>query len=564
MADDNFTWVSKTDVTQFVRCPFAFSLLDAGEIAFEDTIDEIKAGLLAGGYEFEEFVESALPAVDLSFPEVLAALEPGTTLFGTPDFRNDELRIHGRPDGIVGADGALLPIEIKSHKHVQPLDELELAFYWLLLAPYRNDFDEVPEGRLVLRRDGEPVTVPVRITQDRLDRAAYLIECVRHARVYGVAPRICRCRVCSVLRRDEVLESVTRRRDPTMVYGVAGVYANLLDRFGIKSWESLVDCDTNALAAKFAAAGYPSVTSRIVERWVLHARSFQSQAPVLADTAVGIGVDDKYIALDLEYDEWVWLIGACVVVGEEREYHFLWADSPEDELTNLKRLFGLVSERAGFPVITWSGTTADIPSLRKAADRHAVYEDLKPVIAAHRDIFRWAENNLRIPVPSLGLKDVGTYFGAVRTSDIGDGLMAVSMYKKYLRTKNPELRQRLINYNRDDVDSLMTVFGELRKIEDETVLCRAVVKDDSVRGATPKPAAGTTLGERIRDELAPVPKGIARGPECIYRMHYVRYRQKSLGTKPEGLVPTQEAARGFALEQARARFPGFEPTWEIG
>jgi len=35
------TWVSKTDLTRFLRCPYAFYLLDRGLIAFDDTVTEL-------------------------------------------------------------------------------------------------------------------------------------------------------------------------------------------------------------------------------------------------------------------------------------------------------------------------------------------------------------------------------------------------------------------------------------------------------------------------------------------------------------------------------------------
>jgi hypothetical protein len=43
-----------------------------------------------------------------------------------PMFENKRLHIYGRPDGIDAANGALIPLEIKSHKDVKPTDEWSL------------------------------------------------------------------------------------------------------------------------------------------------------------------------------------------------------------------------------------------------------------------------------------------------------------------------------------------------------------------------------------------------------------------------------------------------------
>jgi hypothetical protein len=70
--------------------------------------------------------------------------------------------LHGVPDGIETCDGALLPIEIKSHKRVQRIDALELASYWLLLEPYRTR--QVPPSRyLILRDSSAPQEIAIEI-----------------------------------------------------------------------------------------------------------------------------------------------------------------------------------------------------------------------------------------------------------------------------------------------------------------------------------------------------------------------------------------------------------------
>ncbi len=95
------------------------------------------------------------------------------------------------------ADGALEPIEVKSHKQLQRTDELELAFYWLLLEPLRRREVEQPCGHVILRRDGAPNSVEVEITPRRLREVRRLIKEVRQAREQGVRMRACGCRICS-------------------------------------------------------------------------------------------------------------------------------------------------------------------------------------------------------------------------------------------------------------------------------------------------------------------------------------------------------------------------------
>jgi CRISPR/Cas system-associated exonuclease Cas4 (RecB family) len=194
------SWVCKTDVTRYVRCPYAFWLLDRGLISFADTVSEFQAQLLAGGIVFESVVASSAVPVTVAPGDIGGLLREDVRLLGTPDFENRRLRIRGRPDGIDSAGGALYPIEIKSHSRVTRLDELELAFYWLLLAPYRTQVDATPRGLLILREDGRASLAEVLISPDRLEEVRRLVRAVRDARRKGVQPRVCGCQVCSVAR----------------------------------------------------------------------------------------------------------------------------------------------------------------------------------------------------------------------------------------------------------------------------------------------------------------------------------------------------------------------------
>ena len=123
----------------------------------------------------------------------------------SPLLRNEPLRLRGRPDGVVSADGAVEPIEIKSHRRVRPSDVIELAFYWRLLEPLRS-VEAVPAGWVFLRSPDGSLTeqrkaIPAAVFA-QLDAA---ISAVREARINGVfQDRFCRCAVCGGIKRDEV------------------------------------------------------------------------------------------------------------------------------------------------------------------------------------------------------------------------------------------------------------------------------------------------------------------------------------------------------------------------
>lgn len=232
----NSEWVTKTDVSRCFRCPYAFWLIDSGQISPKDTVSEFELELISEGAEFHEAVTQSAEPMDIGtvtdFSAIAEAVDSDVLLLDTPDLENPTLKIRGRPDGVDPAGGAFLPVEIKSHKSVQRIDELELAFYWLLLEPQRTRQSE-PKGILVLRREDRQEQVEVPIRAHRFDEVRELVERVRTIRREGVRPRICGCTVCRGLRAEDVLAATQLRKDLTLVFGIGPAYATALESVGI-------------------------------------------------------------------------------------------------------------------------------------------------------------------------------------------------------------------------------------------------------------------------------------------------------------------------------------------
>jgi predicted RecB family nuclease len=455
-------WVSKTDMTRFVRCPYSFWLMDTGQISFEDTIDEFQAGLLRQGREFQMTVDAAAASAPVDPIELSAALEADVTLVGLPTFENPKLKIYGQPDWIEPEGGALIPVEVKAHKDVQPTDELELAFYWMVLDGHRTRRDVEPRGLLVLKRDAtrsELVEVPIKA--HRFEEVKRLLHEIRRPRRYGVQPRICRCIVCRDLRSEEVLAGAHGRKDLTLVFGIGRDYARALEDRGITTYEDLIASDPATVVGVLRERRY-FVSAAQVAIWQRHAQVWVTGRPAYFGSEPCVG--DQFIAVDLEYDqisERIWLTGVCVVDGDDRDYSLLWAEDGASERASLRRLATIVASHPKMPVVTWAGNGADIPKLRAVSDRLRL-QALAPLFERHIDLFAYARDSVRLPVPRLDLKSLCDYFGLGRTSTIKDGMQAQSVYLHYLSTRRADLQQRLLDYNKDDLNALIALARELR------------------------------------------------------------------------------------------------------
>lgn len=454
--------MTKTNLTDFVRCPYAFWLLQRGRISRADLFDVNVARRVAEGDEFDDAVKASAAATLGSVDELSARLGEDVELLGLPEtFENARLRIRGRPDGIDTANGALVPIEAKAHKNVQPLDKLELAFYWLLLEPHRTRHPRRPTGILILRDGGEQKRVRVPITPRLIERVRdYLVQ-IRHARTHGVPPRVCSCNVCGLVVRKAVLRAVRQRDDLTRISGVGVRRAMKLEDAGIKTCAALLKQNP------IDVASLVSVSPRMVEAWQHHARAHATKRPVVFGTeALPTG---PIIALDLEYEPGlkglVWLIGGCVLDGVNRREFSFWAESPTEERKALGKLLALLAQQPGVPIVTWSGNNADLVALRHAAKR-AQIPNLSTALAGnpHTDLYGYMNRNMRLPIPDLGLKDVASHLGISRASQVRDGLQALLLFNKFQRAGGKQrrsIKRRLLAYNRDDVLTLIATLEKL-------------------------------------------------------------------------------------------------------
>lgn len=463
--------MSKTDLVSFLRCPYAFWQIDSGALAPEDAIDELGRRLMDDGRDFHEMVSSlAKPPPEPVSGELLTQ---DVTLIGVPMVENRELKLFGAPDGLVTAGGALLPVEAKSHKDVRRTDELELAFYWLLLEPQRTRQLDQPRGRLILRRDGLPVEVDVEIAPERFDEVRRLIGEIRRARREGVRPRVCGCAACRGPLREQIRQRTRDCRDLTLISGIGPATASVLEMLGIADYEELIACDGEAIVAGLRERRlYRSLAE--VERWSRHAESYRDARPVVFAPPPAVG--DSFMVLDLEYDSskrTIWLIGVQLVDGNRHEHVALWADTPEQERRKLLELAELVAARPDQPVLTWSGRCADIPELRLAVHRHGLGDKLAPIFERHLDLCSYAKRVLRLPIPEFKLSEVGAYFGVPKLSDIGGGFEAQMLYSRYLASADAKdkaaLRAELVAYNRDDLEGLVGVLQAITALSDADV-----------------------------------------------------------------------------------------------
>jgi predicted RecB family nuclease len=454
-----------------MRCAYAWYLRGRGEVSFEETVSPYQLELIADGQRFHTTTEAALHARRITPESLSAAITeiPNRSAFElwipAGVVEHPGRKIYGQPDAVVPADGALIPAEIKSHRISSRMDRIELTFYWLLLEEQRTCGDDDPHGVLLLRqRDGTHQQVDVELTSADFDNVMTYIARVRHGRLNGVRPRVCRCQLCRGPRREAVLAAANEVEDVTLINGISVGRADRLTEIGIDTWRHLLVTKPEEIRHCLALHD-DYVGLREIERWKQHAHAYESQAPVSFGPPPKVGTD--FIALDLEYTDAsrIWLTGVAIVEGTQIEYHLLWAATDREQRDALLKLITLFERHAGLPVVTWAGDSADIPVLRTAAAAAGLRGGLDQALTSHIDLYQHALRTHRWPIPELGLKQLCQFLGITRTSSVRDGLHALALHHEMLASPDPpdweRLKAALSDYSLDDLNSLIEITRSL-------------------------------------------------------------------------------------------------------
>lgn len=470
-------WISKQDLIEYLRCEFRVYLCLSKGIPIEELKETILLQrLIEKGMNYEADVVQDILPLEIQKKESMEPLKKESRIIQVPKmFRNHDLGIQGIPDLINTENGEFLPIEIKSHKEVYDTDELELAFYWLLLSPLRSKKSK-PRGYIVLNNDQ---IVEVKMTKDHLLAVEDLLDDIRDLKNRGSRPRITQeCKLCKI--EKECREEVINSGGLTAIYNISYIREQQFHEIGIQNMSDLMKIDESQINCKLVSkfGNTPGVAE--LSRMKCHASSIGYRKPILLGNEDELNrlVMSPILILDLEYDPEgiIWLIGLCIKDSSGVRYKQYFAENAkfEDEKKLLDSLANIRNKYIDHLFITYSGASADLPQLEKSCRRHRIYPRIYNLIAKnHIDLYQRLIHNLRFPIASMGLRDMEEYLNLPRKSDIKSGLEALMFYDTYLRTKNEnkkkELRNELCTYNKDDIASTLSIIKSIPQFLTEAI-----------------------------------------------------------------------------------------------
>jgi len=265
-----------------------------------------------------------------------------------------------------------------------------------------------------------------------------------------------------------------------------------------------------------------------IHNYALQARAIRdnnlyvAEKPVLPSVSTQIYLDIEGIPdTDVYY-----LIGLLITNHRNRVFHSLWADDADREQCNWNKFLEILKKMNAYTLLHYG--KYELAFLRKMHKRYGGPVDLINEIESRSlDIFSLMRSRIYFPVFSNSLKSVASCVGFKWSMPHASGLESIAWYHDWKESQDVSIKERLIQYNKEDCLALEAVVGILNAISREDVQTDRSSFSNIVRTADLKPE----LPYRFQRQKFFFPE-LAQINECAYFDYqrdkiYLRGKKKS-------------------------------------
>jgi len=519
--------ITKSDMLNFLACPFAFKKAKEDGLDFQDLFaSPFSLELAKVGMEHEERVIGSFDWKKSHFDitKVQHVMQKGTIVGGL-HITNDNLGIAGEPDLVWTANGELVPIEIKAHKEENNTDPIEIAFYWLLLEPYRKR-GKTPKGYYILRQEiPDTGNILDSLTESSVDETHIdsVMETLREMRAkMDYHPiRMASCRDCALFK-TYCLDFLKKTKCVSLLTTGGSVIQQLK--------ESKLNIEKISKMSPSELQKFKGIGDKNSIKFYHKALAFMENKPIffgrekLPDSSSVIFIDTEFYQNGSPFKEYVsgtdnlFALSVCISKGSTSETKVFYSKADDDVFMendvseDLKKIMFKIPNAL---IVTWGGASADVPILKKRFEdlldikNPSAYgkkmQTLQRKIVSdfenrHIDLMVFVKNNISFPTTSDSIKTIAEYLGYMRKetamwgtdtfridADVYEINNQLSELLKYLvrnnktkkgekeanmkiaeiRAKKKILLDRLYGYCKDDVDSLKFIFDWIKSNQNQ-------------------------------------------------------------------------------------------------
>jgi predicted RecB family nuclease len=448
-------WVSKADLSEYLRCPYRLYIAYTEGIRSYDMItSRFRRAIIDEGrtYEKSEFDTIEWRRVEKNLQEILR--ERKSKAIKQPKLIDGNRFLFGIPDILMLHERQYLPLEIKLHRKPTKWDRLELAFYGTLLQNYTGH--AVTQGLLSIPPDGLRKPLLIDIEKEVNLEISELIQKVRVAKAEALLPAIKNkeCYSCKYYK-TRCLVTLTQRHDLTLLPEVGPKVRDQLNEIGIKTIDDLAQFEGSFGKETLERMRYAS------RAFVMNQAILRMAYPLPSPKAVELSVDIEY---DTFVTRRIWLISLAIRRNDRVESELFWAENESQELSELKRFIERIAKiEDDYEVYGYNCNSFDFPNLRKVTSQKGL--DTKPIDVLSQkslDLYLYLKENVSFPFKRLTLKKIIEFIAPERKPIIDSGVEATMQYLDYLKTMDESNKERLLAYARKDAEDLFVLLDWLR------------------------------------------------------------------------------------------------------
>ena len=151
----------------------------------------------------------------------------------------------------------------------------------------------------------------------------------------------------------------------------------------------------------------------------------------------------------------IYMIGCAYIEKEELRLVQWFNDDAVSEEDLLKSFINILEHHVG-PLISFNGDTFDLPFLRTHMEYHHMsYETLSS--RESLDLYKVLRGYAKVFAMKTSTQKAWEEFLGIHREDIYDGGKLISVYKKYLSSKDKDLEEILLLHNREDIRYLASI-----------------------------------------------------------------------------------------------------------
>jgi len=152
---------------------------------------------------------------------------------------------------------------------------------------------------------------------------------------------------------------------------------------------------------------------------------------------------------------------------EEKFIYFLAGDNTQpEEKQAWKQFWNYIRELPADDYVIYYYSPYEKASYKRMSKKHPDViskDEVEQFFERHNviDLYQIVQGKTDWPLSSYSIKDIATYLGFKWRDESPSGALSIQWYNEYIKTKDPEILKRILEYNEDDCKATMILKDKL-------------------------------------------------------------------------------------------------------